>query len=225
MHLSQIASLISTPSRAKMLIHLLDGRIYPASELAYEAKIKPQTASHHLSKMIEGGILHMEKHGRHRYYKIANAEVAQVLETLLSISLPEKTSSFKQACQSEALKHARTCYDHLAGKLGVSVTNSLINQGYLIKDGLNFDVTDTGRHFFTHFDIDVDEVRQRRRLFARACLDWSERQHHLGGALGFSLTSYFLNNNWVQRTPSCRSLIITDTGKKNIEKIFKISID
>ena len=128
-NIAQVASLVSDASRAAILTVLLDGRYHPASELAYMANIKPQTASFHLSKMVAANLVTVEQQGRHRYYGIQNQEVAQIMETLLSITPPVEIRSLNQAAENEALRQARTCYDHLAGKLGIQLTNSLLSAG------------------------------------------------------------------------------------------------
>ncbi|MFD3448945.1 ArsR/SmtB family transcription factor [Microbacteriaceae bacterium 4G12] len=220
-----IATLVSETSRAAILTVLLDGRFHPASELAYMAGIKPQTASFHLSKMVYANVVAVEKQGRHRYYGIQNQEVAQIMESLLSIAPPVEIKSLKQASENKSLRLARTCYDHLAGHLGVQLTLSLINMGIINEEKYGFIVTEKGEEFFTAFEIDLEKVKKKRRSFSHKCLDWSERRHHLAGALGNALLERLLELNWVQRLPKTRAIKITNDGQKGFKETFSIDIE
>lgn len=222
---SVIASLVSETSRAAILTVLLDGRLHAASELAYMAGIKPQTASFHLAKMVEANAVAVEKQGRHRYYGIRNPEVAQVMESLLSIAPPIEIKSLRQAADDKALRLARTCYDHLAGSLGVQLTDTLIRIGALCEENKQFTVTEKGEEFLANFQIDLDEVKQKRRSFSHKCLDWSERRHHLGGSLGNALLERLLELNWVQRLPGTRAIQITSEGKIGFKEVFSVDIE
>ncbi|MCY8997128.1 ArsR/SmtB family transcription factor [Bacillus inaquosorum] len=220
----KISSLLSDPSRSSILLSLMDGRIHPAGELAYLANIKPQTASFHLNKMLEAKLISVEKHGRHRYYRLSNSEAASVIEQLLSIAPKEKVTSLKDSKEKSDLHFARTCYDHLAGYVGVQITNSLVEQGMLKKVDLNFEVTSEGSLFFSNFGINEEQQRNKRRAFARCCLDWSERQHHLAGALGNALLVRMLEEKWIVRMPKTRAVKITQSGKIAFEKYLKMYI-
>ncbi|MDX8366739.1 ArsR/SmtB family transcription factor [Cytobacillus sp. IB215665] len=222
--LAKVASLVSENSRAAILTVLLDGRFHPASELAYMAQIKPQTASFHLTKMVDANLITMEKHGRHRYYSIRNQEVAQVMESLLSIAPRTEIRSLKQASEDKAVRFARTCYDHLAGSLGIQLTDSLVKSGILCNNTTEFEVTDKGEEFFASLQINLQEVKNKRRAFAHKCLDWSERRHHLAGALGNALLERILELNWIQRSPNSRAITITTAGKKGFKDIFMIDV-
>lgn len=224
-NIAQVASLVSDASRAAILTVLLDGRYHPASELAYMAKIKPQTASFHLSKMVAANLVTVEQQGRHRYYGIQNQEVAQIMETLLSIAPPVKIRSLNQAAENEALRQARTCYDHLAGKLGIQLTNSLLSAGVISEVGDQYTVTEKGEDFFKVFQVDLSRVKRKRRSFTHRCLDWSERRHHLAGALGHALLERLLELHWIQRVPSTRAIKITPEGKKGLQEIFHIDVE
>ncbi|PAE98197.1 ArsR/SmtB family transcription factor [Shouchella clausii] len=219
-----VASLVSEPSRAAILTALLDGRFHPASELAYMAGIKPQTASFHLAKMVDADVIAVEKQGRHRYYGIQDPEIAKIMESLLSIAPPQKIKSFNQASQDKAIRSARTCYDHLAGALGVKVTDSLLNMNVIREDKDGFVVTESGEEFFQAFQINLKKVRKKRRSFSHKCLDWSERRHHLAGALGNALLEKFIELNWVQRLPKTRAIQITDEGKQGLKETFSLDI-
>ncbi len=224
-NISKIASLLSDSTRSAILLSLMDGRIHPASELAFLAKVKPQTASFHLHKMLEANLINVEKHGRHRYYKLINSDVAKVIEQMLSISPNSPVTSFRESREKEAIHFARTCYDHLAGYLGVQITNSLLEQGFIKKVDLNFEVTPEGIEFFRDFGINLEEQKKKRRAFARCCLDWSERQHHLAGALGNALLLKMIERQWITRTPKIRAVKVTPTGKIELQKLFKFDYE
>ncbi|MFK3814926.1 ArsR/SmtB family transcription factor [Bacillus velezensis] len=223
-NIAKVASLLSDPTRSSILLSLMDGRIHPAGELAYFAKIKPQTASFHLQKLLEAQLISVEKHGRHRYYKLASADAAKVIEQLLSISPDSKVKSFNDSKEKSDLHFARTCYDHLAGYIGVQVTHSLVEQGFLRKTDLHFEVTSEGSLFLKDFGVDEEKQRNKRRAFALCCLDWSERQHHLAGALGHALLDRMLELQWIVRMPKTRAIKVTQNGKAAFEKYFKLSI-
>lgn len=221
-NVAEAASLLSETSRAVILISLLDGRFHTAGELAFMAAITPQTASFHLSKLIEGNLVRVEKHGRHRYYQLANKEVARILESLLAISPPPDVRSLKQSEQIKLLREARTCYDHLAGKLGVDLAESMLKAGYLEKEEREFVVTPKGEGFFTDFGMDMSELKRKRRSFSHACLDWSERHYHLAGSLGHGLMIRFLELGWIVQVPSIRAIKVTDKGKVGFTQFFAI---
>lgn len=224
-NIASIATLISEPSRAAMLTALLDGRFHPASSLAYIAGVKPQTASFHLKKMKESNVIRVERHGRHRYYGLMNHEIAAILESFLSVAPNIEIKSFKQATQDKAIRYARTCYDHLAGQLGVKITDSLLNNEYLENNEDSFIVTQKGEKFFAELKIDLQEVRKKRRTYISKCLDWSERRHHISGAVGNALLERLLELQWLSRHPDTRAIKITKEGEKNIQKIFGITLE
>lgn len=223
-NVAEVAFLFGETSRATILTSLMDGRFHTASELAFMAAITPQTASFHLSKLIEGNLVNVEKQGRHRYYQLANAEVARILESFLAISQPPEVRSLKQSSQVKLLREARTCYDHLAGKLGVDLTESMLNAGYLEKLEREFVITTKGELFFTDFGIDLGELKRKRRSFSHACLDWSERRDHLAGSLGHGLMTHFLILGWIVQVPSIRAVKVTDKGKVGFKQDFNINM-
>ncbi|MEJ3720839.1 winged helix-turn-helix domain-containing protein [Paenibacillus polymyxa] len=223
-NVAMIASLVSEPSRAAILTALLDGRFHTASELAHMAGIKPQTASFHLAKMTEAQVVTVEKQGRHRYYGIQDPEVAQVMESLLSIAPPVPIKSFKQASENEAIRLARTCYDHVAGHLGVQIMSFFIQRRILSEDQDGLHITQQGEIFFADFQIDLKNTRQKRRSFSHKCLDWSERRHHLAGALGSALLDRLFELHWVEHLPTTRAIRITAEGKRGFKEVFSIEI-
>ncbi len=212
--LASIAALIGEPARAAMLTALMDGRALPAGELAELAGVSPQTASAHLSRLLEGGLLMVETHGRHRYHRLSSPQVAVALEALMVISPAPRPRS--RAHKDEALGFARTCYDHLAGWLGVEFARALELNGWVLKTGLEYRATDAGCLKFATFGLDT------RHLTGRACLDWTERRHHVGGALGRALTARTLELGWVARHASSRALRLTETGRVELERMFEM---
>jgi DNA-binding transcriptional ArsR family regulator len=213
--LSGVAALMGEPARAAMLCALMDGLSLPAGELAELAGVSPQTASTHLQKLLEGELVAVQSHGRHRYYRLANPEVAAALEALMVIAPPAR----KRATKDEDLCFARTCYDHLAGWTGVELTRALADSGCLERDGMQFNLTPTGWATLEGFGLDV-EILALQRNFAKACLDWTERKPHLGGALGRALTARFLELQWIVRLQSGRSLRVTAAGRVGLQKVF-----
>ncbi|MFC9541837.1 ArsR/SmtB family transcription factor [Lysinibacillus sp. NPDC056959] len=223
-NMAEIGSLLGETSRATMLASMMDGRFHTASELAYMAAIKPQTASFHLAKLVEGKLVRVEKQGRHRYFQLAGEEIAQLLESFLAISPPPEVRSLKQSSQMKLLQDARTCYDHLAGKLGVQLTESLLNAGFLKLEEKQFLITAEGAQFFTDFGLDLDDLKRKRRSFSHVCLDWSERRYHLAGALGEGMLTHFLSLGWVTRVPAIRAIKVTEKGRAGFKEVFKFEI-
>lgn len=223
-NMAEIAALLGETSRATILASMMDGRFHTASELAYMAAIKPQTASFHLAKLVEGKLIKVEKQGRHRYFQLAGEDIAQFLESFLAISPPPEVRSLKQSSQIKLLQDARTCYDHLAGKLGVQLTESMLNAGYLTLEGKQFVLTDEGILFFTTFGINLTALKRKRRSFSHACLDWSERRYHLAGALGCELLNQFFNLGWLLRVPSIRAIKVTEKGKIGFKEVFHLDL-
>ena len=220
--LATVASLIGDPTRAMMLSALLGGQSLPASELAYRAHITAQTASSHLSKLIEGGLLTVQRTGRHRYYQLKNADVAHILEAMAVIAPAARTKTPHESEELKALCSARTCYDHLAGKLGVALTQSLVDKGFISVDEVNYQVTDEGSKWLAAWNIDESQLRKGRRRFACTCLDWSERRYHVAGALGAALAAALFENGWVTRVDGTRAIRITDSGRTGLAAQFAI---
>lgn len=220
--LSEIASLIGEPARALMLWSLLDGRTRPAGELAFCANVSPQSASIHLAKLVEAEMLTVEAHGRYRYYSIARAEVAHVIESM-AVLIPSaaKSKPFSRALGPD-FRIARTCYDHLAGKLAVEMAEAMQKQGLLLKGEKDFSITDAGANWLQDFGIEVAELKQNRRAFAKKCLDWSERQHHIAGSLGAALLHRLTENKWIDRSKTGRTLRTSLEGRRKFEKLFEI---
>lgn len=221
--IASIASLIGDPSRAKMLISLFDVDALPASELARQANISPQATSAHLSKLCEGGLLKVEKHGRHRYYKLASPDVGEAVLALVTIT-PEKDEDTLASKQLEPINFARTCYDHLAGKLGVALTEALVKKAWVVKKEQMFEVTAKGQKEFQAFGIDTESLSKKRRKFAWQCLDWTERHYHLSGSLGAAITQSLLERKWLLQDKGSRVIHITNEGYKGLAKVFDIKL-
>lgn len=214
MNVAMVAALFAEPARAAMLTALLDRRSLPAGELAYRAGITPQTASAHLAKLLDGGLLCVETCGRHRYYHLAGSEVAHVIEALSALApRPPGRAGPREDARRDALCHARTCYDHLAGGLGVALAEALVSRGLLELGEAEFSVTPIGALRLREWGIDVDALRREKRAFARRCLDWTERRHHIAGALGTALLGYWIRQGWIARVACSRAVLLTDSGR------------
>lgn len=218
-----VAALIAVPARATILIALMDGRALPAGELARCAALSPQAASAHLNKLVAGGFLLMASTGRHRYYRLASTEVAQVIEALMPLARVTARQT-PHPVEPKPIQVARSCYDHLAGQLGVAFTQALVAGGYLTETENDFTITDHGADWFRQLGIDSVPATRNRRAFARKCLDWSERRFHLGGALGAAAFTRFLELGWVARVPQGRVLRVTHTGQAELRRLLKISV-
>lgn len=222
---SKVAGLLSDPSRSKILIGLMDGNEHAASELALVANIRPQTASFHLKKIMDSGVIQVKKRGVHRLYSLKDSECASILESFLAVSPTPEINSFNQESSKHKIKLARTCYDHLAGELGVKITNALVENGIIIEaDEKNYAVSDKGYTFFKEFGINVQEQQNKRRAFARRCLDWTERQHHVAGSLGNSIITRMFELQWLQRRENTRSLKLTNEGEHGVKNTFYVDV-
>jgi DNA-binding transcriptional ArsR family regulator len=214
-----VAALIASPARAAMLDVLMDERSHAASELARAASVSPSTASSHLAALADGALVVAEPAGRNRAYRLAGPAVAEALEAL-SVLAPHSV----RVPADGALRAARTCYDHLAGELGVGVTLALVRRRILRPDGKDFVLTASGDRTLERFGVDVENARRQRRTFARACLDWTERQPHLAGALGAALLLRFLELDWVRRGNQARLVSVTLEGRDGLRDLLGIDV-
>ena len=221
-NIAAAAALISDPSRAMMLDALLNKPALSAGELAYCAGVSPQTASAHLAKLVEGGLLILKTQGRHRYYALSGPEVVHALEALAVIAPSARARTPRAPAIAVDLHSARTCYDHLAGKLGVSLTQALLDAEILHLEEQNqcYQVTTSGVSFLSDFGIDLEKLRLQHRAFARPCLDWSERRDHLAGSLGAALCGRLFQLNWLEKRPSERAVQVTEPGSEGLKKAF-----
>ena len=212
-NIASAAFLIADPARAAMLMSLIDGRARPAGELAFAAGVSAQTASSHLAKLLDGGLLTVEAEGRHRYYRLAGPDVAVALENLAAIGHVKVACRKPPSQAGQHLRFARCCYDHLAGRLGVAVTRGMQERGFLIAAaGKRFDVTPAGADWFGDIGLDVGILKPSRRGLAWRCLDWTEREHHLAGPLGVQFMGLLCNDGWLRRAKSSRALDVTPKG-------------
>lgn len=216
------AALIGDPSRAAILSMLADGRAMPAGELARAARVSPQTASAHLDRLFKGKLISVEVQGRHHYYRLRDSHVAELLESLSAISFSAQAATRADDERTRQLRVARSCYGHLAGKLGVAITRSLCARDFLSDEDAGFRVTDNGAAWLRGIGIDVCALKGRP--LARRCLDWSERRHHLSGAVGVALMNRAFELNWIARVPASRALRVTDRGRTALRAEFEIEV-
>ncbi|HWE33092.1 MAG TPA: winged helix-turn-helix domain-containing protein [Solirubrobacteraceae bacterium] len=238
--ISPLAALLADPARARILLALGDRRALAASVLADEAGVAASTASEHLSKLVGGGLLTVERHGRHRYFRLAGPEVGELLELLSRLSGAAPIRSLREGTKANAVRFARTCYDHLAGMLGTELMAALLAQGVLAGGEGVFDPANAGRDRlsapgFDHdyrltpagvarmhsFGIDFDAMPRRRPL-VRYCVDWSEQRHHLAGALGAALAERMFELRWIRRADRSRAVHLTDAGRTGLRDTFGV---
>jgi DNA-binding transcriptional ArsR family regulator len=221
--IAMVASLVGDPARSNMLTALMTGRALTASELAQEAGITPQTASSHLAKLEAGGLIEPEKQGRHRYYRLTGPDVAGVLEGLAGLAARAGHMRVRTGPKDPALRRARICYDHLAGDLGVQMLESMKKQRLVRASKQAIELTHEGRRFMADaLQIDTDALAHPRRPVCKACLDWSERRHHLAGTLGAALMARFTELKWAARddAPGSRVVNFTRSGEKRFAALF-----
>lgn len=226
--LAVTANLLGEPARAAILLNLMSGRALPAGELALAANISPQTASGHLAKLLEGNLINVERQGRHRYYRLVGTEVADAVEALLTLTAGTRQIAARSAAVPIAgtLSHARTCYAHLAGWLGVQIADALQTKGLLLPaGGKAFAVIESGRSWFQDLGIPVPACGDRpSKKLAKQCLDWTERRPHLAGSLGVAMYKRFVALKWVACLPKTRAVRVTIEGKQELWKHLRIPI-
>ncbi|MFD6755365.1 MULTISPECIES: ArsR/SmtB family transcription factor [Micromonospora] len=224
--LAGLAALLADETRAGICLALLDGRSWTAGELAAHTGVAPSTATAHLHRLVAGGLLVERRQGRHRYVQLADASVAQLLEDLAARTEPgpARTGSLRAVTASAALRRGRTCYDHLAGRLGVAVTDAMSGRG-LLERGSGFALTPAGLAWLADLvGWDPAQPRPGRRPLARGCLDWTERREHLGGLAGAKLCETFLDNRWVVRIGSGRAVRLTTAGHAALRDHLGITV-
>jgi DNA-binding transcriptional ArsR family regulator len=230
--IAAVAGLAADPSRARILLALGDGRALPASVLADEAGVSASTASEHLARLVKGGLLKAERYGRHRYFRVASPEVGELIEALARLASPAPVKSLRQGTRAAAVRSARTCYDHLAGRLGTGMMEAMLERGLLaggdglLADGdrlsapgseVDYRVTSDGTQWLSEVGIDVSSLPRRRPLI-RYCVDWSEQRHHLAGSLGAALCSRLFELSWIKRAPKGRAVFLTPEGSKGLQQ-------
>jgi DNA-binding transcriptional ArsR family regulator len=221
--LSASAGAIADPARAAMLDALLDGVPRSAGALAREAGVAPSTASHHLGRLLDAGLVTVAPDGRRRAFRLARPEVAHALEALALVSPPRAARTLRRATRAEAERAARTCYDHLAGALGVAVCDALLDAGAIAPDGEHaYALGPAAEEAFAA--IGVTPPRPSRRAYARRCLDWSERRPHLAGALGAAVADALRARRWVTRIKGSRALLVTDAGRDGLRAALGVQV-
>jgi DNA-binding transcriptional ArsR family regulator len=222
--MAEIAALIGNPARANILATLMGGGALTATELAHAAGVSPQTTSGHLSQLTGAGLLRLVAQGRHRYFQIATADVAHMLEGILAVAANGPPRYRPPSKLDDAMRTARTCYDHFAGKLGVGLADALCDHGHLVLADDGGEVTQSGVAFLAEFGIDLAAARSRRRIFCRPCLDWTERRPHLGGSVGAVLAQRCFDLGWLERRRDSRALTITPAGRRGLSDTFGFSL-
>jgi len=242
--IASTAALFADPARVRILLALADGRSLAASVLAAEAGLSAQGTSAHLAKLREAGLVEVEQSGRHRFYRLSGPEVGEVLETLARFAPAQPVKSLRAGTRAQAVRFARTCYDHLAGRLGVAVTAALLEHGALsATDGIAstrrragdkiskplathpYALGPDAQAVFGDLGVDLAAVSARKRPLLRFCLDWSEQRHHLAGALGAELAAAFDRQGWTERrAPGHRALRLTGTGARELRKRLNVEL-
>jgi len=220
-NIAAIAAMVGDPARANMLTALLNGAALTASELALEAGVTKQTASSHLSKLAAAGLIAVEAQGRHRYYTLADPDVAGLLETLMGVAMRAKALRTRPGPKDPALRHARLCYDHLAGELGVGLFDAFVKHKWILPGPeRTFSLTRLGRAKVSSFGVDIEDLEAGARPLCRACLDWSVRRHHLAGALGAAIIERVFERGWVTQRRGSRVLEFTPVGEAQLKRVF-----
>jgi len=220
--IAEIAALVGDPARATMVSALLDGGALTASELAWAARITPQTASTHLAKLTEAGLLSMVRNGRHRYFQLASPTVADMIDGIVAVALEKRPRYRPLSPQARALSAARICYDHLAGRLSVDLTDAFVARKYVVLDEEAAEITRAGTRFLTEFGIELPTLRSTRRHFCRLCLDWTERRPHIAGAVGAAITKRCFDLGWMERMKRSHAVIVTPLGRRGFQESFGI---
>jgi DNA-binding transcriptional ArsR family regulator len=222
--LAEIGALLGDPVRANILAALIDGRAFTATELAGIAGVAPQTTSGHLAKLTQANLLALQKQGRHRYYRLASPLVGSMLESVMALALvqlPERRS--RPSRLDDAMRTARSCYDHVAGRLGVALTDALVTRQHIVLGDEGGEITAAGARFFAEFGAQLHPPGSRR-VVCRPCLDWSERRWHLAGAAGAALFGRCLELKWIERRKATRALTITTAGARGFAQTFGVRL-
>jgi DNA-binding transcriptional ArsR family regulator len=222
--IAEVAALVGDPARANILYALLGGRALTATELTFAAGVSPQTTSGHLGKLREARLLVLMQQGRHRYYQLAGPHVGHMLESIMNVALTGPPRFQPKSKVDERLRQARTCYDHIAGRLGVALAERLSEREFVILGDEAGEVTPAGADFLSQLGVDLSGARAKRRIFCRPCLDWTERRPHIGGAVGAALATRSFQLKWIERMRDSRALIITPAGRRGLIATLGLSI-
>jgi len=217
-----IAALIGDHARAEVLTALMADRALTATELAGIAGVTKQTISAHLAKLVDAGLVAVDSQGRHRYFRLADRDVAHLLESLMGVAFRTGALRARSSPREPALRKARVCYDHLAGEVGVQIYERLRERGALVPQGEDLELTSAGERMFRALGIDTAALAAQKRALCRACLDWSERRHHLAGALGAALLARFVELKWARRARDSRAVMVTAVGERELGRLFGV---
>ena len=220
----EVAALVGDTARATMLAALMGGQALTASELASLAHVTRPTASGHLGKLTAARLISVTQKRRNRYYRIASPLVARMLESIKAVAALETPARYQpRSAQDDALRFARTCYDHLAGRLGVALADALVARRYAVLSEEGGALTARGQRFLTEFGADLTAKSGSRRIFCRACLDWSERRYHVAGLVGAELLRRLMERGWLARQRDSRALRLTPAGRRGLREVFGIA--
>ena len=220
---SEIAALVGNPARANILMALIDGRALTASELSYIAGVSPQTTSEHLGMLRDANLLSMTKQGRHCYFRLGSPQVARMIESIMVVAADGPQRYRPRWNGGDRLRTARTCYDHIAGRLGVALTDALIRHEHIVLSEDGGMVTRAGEKHLSDFGVQLEDLRRGRRTFCRPCIDWSERRPHLAGRLGAALCTHAFKAGWLRRINGTRAVVTTPKGLMAMKQIFGIA--
>ncbi len=223
-NITPIASLLADPTRVSILLALSDGRTLPAGELARRSHVAASTVSMHLSKLVEYQLLTVEKQGRHRYFRLADPSIVQAIEILAPFAPNTPVRSLRESEVAGAIRTARMCYNHLAGVLGVAISQALVDKGLLVSSDEGYTVTHEGEQWFHKFGIDVPRGNKHEVLFVPHHIDWSERRYHVAGTLGAALAQRLIELEWITRTPSSRAVRVTERGQQALREGLQLLI-
>lgn len=222
--IAEIAALVGEPARATMLSALLDGRALTARELAFAARVTPQTASTHLAKLTDASLLRALQQGRHRYFRLASPKVVEMLDAIVAVALENRPRYRPLSHQAQELSAARICYVHLAGRLAVDLTDALTFREYIVLGDDAAEITSAGTRFLAEFGIDLSALNSTRHRFCKLCIDWTERRPHIAGPVGAALTKRYFDLGWIERVKDSRAVIVTAAGKRGFSDIFGIGL-
>lgn len=223
--MAEVGALIGDPGRANILAALMDGRALTAKELAFVARVTPQTASGHLAKLADANLLALERRGRFRYYRLASPLVGRMLEAVMAVAavqLPPRRRLPSRV--DDEMRIARTCYDHIAGRLGVAITDVLVDRGHIVFDQDGGEVTPEGTTFLVSLGVDLTPAQRKPRTYCRPCLDWSERRVHIAGTIGAALCARCLELGWIEGRRDTRALAITGAGARGFAQSFGVDV-
>jgi DNA-binding transcriptional ArsR family regulator len=218
--ISITAQLLGDPARANMVMALMSGHALSAAELAHQAGVTPPTATGHLNKLVSCGLLKGEKQGRHRFFELCHPDVAEAVEALVAVAARAGHHRSRLGPKDEAMRHARSCYDHLGGRLAVDLSGRWLSAGLIVWRGRAVLLTRKGRDFLMTRGIDPAKLEASKRSLCRSCLDWSERRPHLGGALGAAILGHVVKEGWAMRGQSLRSVTFSKRGEENFVRWY-----